>query len=322
MKGFTKIMLIVASVAIGILVVVVASVAWFTSNPEVDANEVTLTSANTLVVTFDETLYESNYRYDGQDGVVEDAFRYPYGYFKANLSNSAPEKRSVIKLDFSTVDMECPRCVARDLLIENLFQVEIACYVEDEEGTYSLSSESGNANYNVFREGGDGGYRRIADDYTLDSENYLYRSGSRVQFEGGVYYLAFTFVFLPASEGGYVADDDGDYLGLISYRQIASNSQTTYDYTGSGYAVNESGKGEYSKIVTGYQLISAAERFDDNGDSDPNGAYIQVKDHNGTAMSEYDEFETFSYVDGFPFADISYQGATYSFKIVCSVEEV
>ena len=49
MKGFTKIALAIALLAIVVLSIVVASVAWFTSNPEVNANDVTLNSAKTLI---------------------------------------------------------------------------------------------------------------------------------------------------------------------------------------------------------------------------------------------------------------------------------
>ena len=59
MKTFTKIILSIALGAIVILSIVVASVAWFTSNPEVNANEVTLESARTLTVSFASGVDES-----------------------------------------------------------------------------------------------------------------------------------------------------------------------------------------------------------------------------------------------------------------------
>ena len=56
MKGFAKIALTVALIAVIVLSIVVASVAWFTSNPEVNANDVTLDAARTLTVEFDDSV--------------------------------------------------------------------------------------------------------------------------------------------------------------------------------------------------------------------------------------------------------------------------
>ena len=329
MKGFTKIMLIIAAVAIGILFIVVTSVAWFTSSPQVDANEVSLSSANTLIVAFDSNLYKSNYSYDGQDGVTQDgqndAFVYPYGYFKVNLSNSVAERRSIVKLDYSTVEMACAICEIHDLLIEDLFQVQIACYIEESGGGYSLETQNTSAaNYSVFVNvgAGNGSYRLVANDYTLDSDNYLYRNDARVQFEQGLYYFGFTYTFLPASGGGYVPATNGTHLGQVSYKKIKGSSES-YVYSAGAYM--QSDAGEYTKMITSYASIASVDKYRRDGDAfilDSNGTYIKVKDHEGAYLDEYVEFSKFSYVAGFPYADIRFQGASYRFSIVCSVEEV
>ena len=316
MKGFTKIMLIIASVAIGILVIVVASVAWFTSNPETDVSDVSLSAANTLNVAFDSNLYKSGYSYDGQTGLApsgDDApYIYEFGYFKVNLMNSSSEKRSVVKIEFSTVDMICAICEVKDLLITDLFRVQIACYVEDATGGYKKED-------NVFLPQTNGGYRLIANDYTLDADSYLYRAGSRAQLPEGVYYVAFTYIFLPAIGGGYVQDDDGTYIGQVSYKAISGSN--SYDYSNGAYVQDDGGN--YTKMITSY--VSSVTRYAYDGEHyevSPTGSYIKVKDHLGNDLNEYVEFDTFKYVAGFPFADICYQGAKYVFSIVCSVEEV
>ena len=335
MKGFTKIMLIIASVAVGALIVVVASVAWFTSNPVVDANEVSLSSANTLVVAFDSSLYKSNYAYDGQTGLAQSGenapYVYPYGYFKVNLSNSASEKRSVLKLDFSTVKMECAVEEVQDLLIEQLFQVQIACYQEQNGGAYEMESENdASVNYSVFRNvgAGNGHYALIADDYTLGANNYLYRNNARVELAQGLYYLAFTYTFLPSSGGGYVPDESGTFVGQVSYKQIKGS--VTYAPSGSSFVQSDSG--EYTRVVTSYVSEENITKYKKNGDNDysvdASGTYIKIKDAQGNDLvgnnndNNFAEFARYSYVAGFPYAHIKYQGARYLFSIVCSVEEV
>ena len=334
MKGFAKIMLIIASVAIGILFIVVASVAWFTSNPEVDANEVSLSSANTLVVSFDSNLYKSNYSYDGQTGLGEEntpdaPYVYPYGYFKVNLTNSAEGKKSVVKLDFSTITMECAICTVPDLLISDLFRVKIACYQEESGGAYQVESQdTENSDYAVFVDvgAGNGGYKLIADDYTLGANNYLYRSGNRVEFDPGKYYFAFTYIFLPPNGGGYVESSSGTFIGQVAYKQIHGSSISSYDYAAGVYTKNENGDGDYTRMIVDYVSANSVDKYVRDGDNytqdNEHGTYIKVKDHLGNDLNEYVAFDKFAYVAGFPYADIRYQGATYAFSIVCSVEEV
>ena len=338
MKGFTKVMLIIASVAIGILFIVVASVAWFTSNPEVDANDVSLSSAKTLVVAFDSSLYKSHYSYDGQDGVTE-TFVYPYGYFKVNLSNSSTEKNSVVKLDFSTVRIECPSLIDEvpnmPIPIEQLFRVQISCYQESAGGGYDMESQdSSDPYYNVFVEAdpGEGSYTLVADDYYLGENNYLYREydDQRVEFPQGVYYFAFTYVFCPESGGGYARDNEGEYIGQIAYQGVGGG--TTYTYSAGSYVQSDSG--EYTQVLSGYEQASNIAykytKVAENNyvEDNVNGTYIKIKDHNGNELvgnndnNNFAEIEYYSYVEGFPYSDIRYQGAKYSFSIVCSVEEV
>ena len=81
--------------------------------------------------------------------------------------------------------------------------------------------------------------------------------------------------------------------------------------------------GEYSKVVTDY--VTSVTRYNKVGDvysENANGNYIKVKDHLGNDLNEYVEFQKFSYVEGFPYRHVKYQGAKYEFSIVCSVEEV
>ena len=96
MKSFAKIALLVALISIIVLSIVVASVAWFTSNPQVDANDVTLSAARTLNVAFD-TAERSNFRYNGQIGNKapgdDDA---PFVY-QADASLAAPVTSQVMR---------------------------------------------------------------------------------------------------------------------------------------------------------------------------------------------------------------------------------
>lgn len=330
MKRFTKIMLIIAAVAIGILFIVVASVAWFTSNPEVDANDVSLSSAKTLVVAFDSSLYKSNYSYDGQDGISE-TFVYPYGYFKVNLSNSVAGKKSVVKLDFSTVEMKCANYDVPNLLIEHLFTVQISCYQESSGGGYDMESQDdADRNYHVFVEAapGEGEYALIASDYYVGENNYLYRNNQRVELPQGEYYFAFTYTFCPESKDGYARNDDGNYIGQVSYQRIAGGA--TYAYSEGGYI--QSNDGEYTQVITEYVSSAEVTKYrkvaTNSYTQDVNGTYIKIKDHNGNFLvgndndNNFVEFKKYSYEEGFPYSDIRYQGATYSFSIVCSVEEV
>ena len=90
-------------------------------------------------------------------------------------------------------------------------------------------------------------------------------------------------------------------------------------------AYTQSDAGEYTKMITSYESAGTVDKYRRDGDDfilDASGTYIKVKDHEGAALEEYVEFAKFAYVAGFPYADIRYQGATYSFSIVCSVEEV
>ena len=333
MKGFAKVMMIIASVSIGILFIVVASVAWFTSNPEVGANDVSLSSSKTLVVSFDSALYESNYAYDGEDGITE-TFVLPYGYFKVNLSNSGEEKLSIVKLDFSTVAMKCAICEVPNIPIEQLFVVQISCYRESSGGGYDMEAHDiADQNYHVFVESdsGEGEYELIASDYYLGEDNYLYRESNNqiVKLPQGEYYFAFTYTFCPESGDGYARNDEGNYVGQISYQKIAGG--TTYAYSEGSYV--QSNDGDYTQVLTEYvssasvikyRKVAANNYVQDN----VNGTYIKLKDHNGNLLvgndndNNFVEFEKYSYEEGFPYGDVRYQGATYSFSIVCSVEEV
>lgn len=327
-------MLLISALAVGVLMVIVVSVAWFTSNPQVDANEVSLSSAKTLSVAFDSTNYKSNYSYDGQDGITEDAYDYSCGYFKVNISNSSNDKRGIVKLDFSTVQMECAICTVKDILIEDLFQTQICCYKEKTNGEYELEKQNEtDPYYNVFRNvgAGNGHYELIADDYYLGNNNYLYRTSTQeiVLLQSGLYFFAFTYTFFPEG-GGYVPDEEGDYIGQVSYVRVKGSKM--YAYSNGNYTQNDNG--DYCQVVSDYVDVrtnpSAVTKYkkisDNNYTPDDEGTYIKIKNHLGNDLSgntddDFVQFRTYS-LGGFPYASIRYQGAKYVFSIVCSVEEV
>lgn len=161
MKGFTKIALSIALIAVIVLSIVVASVAWFTSNPEVDANEVSLTASRTLTVAFDSHEEGSDFRYHGQIGNMASGNDAPYVYdaggFKVNLNTlSSDNKHGRIKVEFGTVTIITQSIGSiPGVLLTDLFHVAAYCYTRNNAGEYvEISYQTGSPektyNKNVF----------------------------------------------------------------------------------------------------------------------------------------------------------------------------
>lgn len=164
MKGFAKIALSVALIAVIVLSIVVASVAWFTSNPEVGANDVTIGSARTLTVTFDSNEEGSDFRYHGQKGNVrrndaslDEPYVYEAGGFNVNINTlSSDEKHGQITVEFGTVSIVTQSVgIIPDVLITDLFTISVNCYTRDDSGNfvqidYRTGDPEKTINKNVF----------------------------------------------------------------------------------------------------------------------------------------------------------------------------
>ena len=161
MKGFAKIALSVVLIAVVVLSIVVASVAWFTSNPEVDANEVTMTASRTLTVSFDSNEEGSDYRYHGQIGNVASGDDAPYVYeaggFNVRVNTlTSDQKVANIKVEFGTVTVVTQSVGSiPNVLLTDLFHVEANCYTPNNSGdsvevSYTAGSPEKTYNKNVF----------------------------------------------------------------------------------------------------------------------------------------------------------------------------
>ena len=141
MKGFAKIALSVALIAVIVLSIVVASVAWFTSNPEVNANEVTLDAARTLNVAFDPSVEGTTCSYNGEVGNVASGPDAPYVYeaggFSLNSTSLSSDSHfGKVKLEFGTVEIDYPTGVISNVLITDLFHITAKVYEQKSDGGF------------------------------------------------------------------------------------------------------------------------------------------------------------------------------------------
>ena len=283
MKGFAKIALTVALLAIIVLSIVVASVAWFTSNNEVDANDVTLGSARTLNVSFDPLSKSSGYEYGGQPGNVasgEDApYIYEAGSFHVGISPSGNGKYGTIKVEFGMVTVTRAPSVQdnatgtiSNVLITDLFHVT-ATIKEDgiNKPTYNITI------------GDDGMVSAVLDNNENQVNAYPVQHGIALFPEGG-YTLSFTYTFLP--ETAYSAWEaavagEGSFNDIVGYERVGNGSHIgVVDY------VPYKAKYHY-----GLQRYDKSQTADGNGDytytPSENGGYVRVIDNYLTNVDKY-----------------------------------
>ena len=342
MKGITKIALSIALLAIVVLSIVVASVAWFTSNSEVDADSVTLNAARTLTVTFDADVDGSNnnkgYRYNGETGRgAQDSADAPYVYeagsFVASISPSASAKGGKVKITFGTVEVKYGRHpssvisgTVSDVLITDLFTITANCYEKSDEPDPSDPADNYiKVNGMYLRDDGthDGEQHYKKTIYVIDDDGFVKTAGGDVvAFPQGEYGFSFTFTFLPEAayalwtEGryseiyGYRPNTTGAYTGLLSYVPYCEkyhSSLPRYSVTNDGAGTGTlDAAGDYVRAVTatGYVLNASVAKYVKNGNE-----YVR-NDSTGTyvrvgASEDYvllSSLAKFDRVEGFPFS--------------------
>ena len=242
----------IALIAILVLFIVAASVAWFTSNPHVGANDVLLGSARTLTVSFGAMNEDLGYRYNGQIGnvpapVEEDPdsdapYVYETGGFTMSLTSfSSGNKRGKVTLEFGTVEITYPTGSISNVLITDLFHITVDAYVRNNSGTY-VKDES-TQKFRAYVAATDGGlvrYEAAFTDLTVAEDGTLMKTVSGTpsvaDFGEGVYEFTFSYTFLPeaafavwenASAAsptasfddicGYELAAGGDYIGVVDY---------------------------------------------------------------------------------------------------------
>ena len=357
MKGFAKIALSVALIAVIVLSIVVASVAWFTSNPEVDAGEVTLDAARTLTVVFDPDVDGTTFAYRGQVGNVASGKDAPYVYeaggFSLNVTSLSSDSHfGKVKVEFGTVGISYSTGSIPNVLITDLFHITANVYEQKNDGAfvkdsagnyfraYNAETDDGLTRYKLsFRDlsiADDGVLMQTVYNSTLDEDEVV-----TALFPEGRFELAFTFVFLPDTEyttkwlaGNYSAIEGyelvagGDYIGVVSY----TTYKAKYHYglqryaksaepDGNGnYTYTENAEGDYVRVVTSYQPYGNVTKYTNSsgaGEGATNGTYIKVGDSN-----EYVTYSRYEKVNGFPYSDYHYNGEKFRFDVACSVEEV
>ena len=251
MKKFGEIALIVAMIAVIVLSIVAASVAWFTSNSDVDANDVTLDSARTLTVSFGPLNEDTGYRYNGQIGNVAAPATYdpdsdaPYVYetggFTINLSTlSSDSYVGKVTVEFGTVEISYPTGRVPNVLISDLFHITVDAYVRDTSGGYVKDAGTHLFRAYTAEDSGATRYARAFTGLTIADDGVLMQKVNNVSsiagFPEGIYELTFTYTFLPetaytvwenaskatptASFGdiaGYELAAGGSYIGVVDY---------------------------------------------------------------------------------------------------------
>lgn len=310
MKGFVKIALIVALIAIIVLSIVVASVAWFTSNPEVDAGDVTVSSARTLTVSFDPAVNGTSYKYNGQIGNVapgeEDApYVYQAGGFTVNLLTLSNDLRhGKIKVEFGTVTIEHPTTTISGVLLTDLFHVEANVYTQDNSGAYVKDGNVFRA-YDSSTDGALTRYRTVASALTVSNDGVLQQTENDtttdILFDEGIYELSFTYTFLPedaystwlnacngtasfADIHGYELGAGGTHIGVIEYvPYVAKYHYGLTRYTRSGTAGNYTytpfNEGEYVRVIANanYVEFDSVTKYAVTFEADEEGAYYYYR---------------------------------------------
>ncbi len=383
MKMVVKIALAVALVAVIVLSIVVASVAWFTSSPEVGTNEVTMTAARSLTVSFDANAEHTSYRYRGSIGNrpvgdLDAPYVYDAGGFTLRINPSSGSSYGKVKVEFGTVTVQHDTVTVPNVLITDLFHIEanvcrqsnVGGYVKDPTGNY----------YRAYNEETDSGltrYVKEVDPLTVASDGILMNGANPALFAQGEYSLSFTYTFLPeaayavwlaASAGepgasftnihGYELSADGEHIGVIGYTAyVAKYHYGLTRYNEENGVYTPATEGDYVRVITGYQADNTVTKYAVTFAENESGTYYRYNGNyisqdsatdaekaggvlgniTGTASSSAANSDTHLYVkagndyllysryqevNGFPYSDPHYIGATYTFKIYCSVEEV
>ncbi len=332
MKSITKIALAVALVAILVLSIVVASVAWFTSNPAVDVSEVTIDAAQSLAVNFDSESSGTSYKYNGQKGNKapgdpDAPYVYQAGLFNVDIRPSQIGKKGRVKIEFGTVTITYHPGQISDVLITDLFTITANCYEKSESGAYVMVNNLFVPYDATEHEDLD---RYSLTGYTINDDGYLMSGNSEARFEAGAYAFTFTYTFIPSasyaawSAGsygnivGYEQKGAGDYVGVVSYVPYKAKFHSgldRYDLTNGAYVLAE--EGAYIKIVSSYAPYADVQKYDESGNPDSEGRFIKI-----AGTEELVRFLRYDQVNGFPYSHAKYMDAVYDFMITCSVEEV
>ncbi len=354
MKGIAKIAVIVALIVIVVLSIVVASVAWFTSNPEVTAGDVTLQSARSLNVTFDSTVEGTNYKYNGEIGNVASGLDAPYVYqggsFTLRLDAfSGDNKRGRVKAEFGTVTIDHLLGRVSGVLISDLFHITADLYQTDTEGAYvkvilpKTNESDPTKSYFRLSNGAEDSalthYKKVVANLTVANNGILMNGANPVFLPMGIYEISFTFTFLPenaytvwqaACNGtasfsdiyGYELSSSGNYIGVVSYVPYVEKYHfglPRYNRTGDAapYTYTESSEGEFVRVISSYETANSVTKYNEQHEVAANGTYIKVGD-----SSDYVLFSRYNRVNGFPYSDDKYRGETFTFTVACTVEEV
>ena len=351
MKGFAKIALSVALIAVIVLSIVVASVAWFTSNPEVNANEVTLDAARTLNVAFDPSVEGTTFSYNGEVGNVASGPDAPYVYeaggFSLNITSLSSDSHfGKVTLEFGTVEIDYPTGVISNVLITDLFHITAKVYEQKSDGGFVKDATDNHFRaYNAETDSGLTRYKLSFNNLTIADDGILMQTvnetTSTALFAEGRYELAFTYVFLPDTEyttkwlagnyaaiAGYELFAGGSYIGVVSYTPYKAKYHyglqryaKSAEADGNGdYTYTANAEGAYVRVVTSYQLYENVTKYTNAsgaGAGAANGSYIKVGDSN-----DYVTYSRYKQVNGFPYSDAHYVGEKFTFTVGCSVEEV
>ena len=287
MKSVTKIALSIALVAITVLSIVVATLAWFTSNPDVDADNVTMNAARTLTVTFDADIddevaaHNKGYRYDlqtgkGAPGDPDAPYVYEAGSFTVTVHPSAADKGGKVKIEFGTVKIEYGRHPSSytsgeisDVTLSDLFTTMANCYEK------SNTPDPTDGDDNFVRVNGlyikddgthtaDQHYKKTS--YVIDSDGFVKDAagGDYIIFPEGEYGFSFTFIFLPETAYalwtearsnpiyydaiyGYRDNPNGDYIGIYDYVPY----EAKYHSSRQRYSVTNDGNGTGTLSASG-----------------------------------------------------------------------
>lgn len=329
MKTITKIAVAVASISIMILSIIVASVAWFTSNPEVDTSEIYISSAPALTVEFDPALSVSTgYCYGGQKGDQPDGDDAPYIYdkstFGVTIATSTDAMKGKMKLEFAPVTITSRGGgTISNVLISDLFAINVKLFIRTAsiENAYVLTGGhfvpyvSGDMDLYTPYLGIDGNGTGV---YDLNADGYMCEEGSSVaaKFDDGTYVYQITYAFLPAAvyeeyKSKVALSEVGPYVYSTKSKRLSSDGE--YIGIPGSVTYNE----EQRTAITSYVPYNSVTKYEYDGDSyseSSTGNYIMVDD-------EYVLFSRYTDVNGFPYSDERYMGATYSFDVACMVEE-
>lgn len=319
MKGFAKVALTVALIAIIVLSIVVASVAWFTSNPEVNTGDVTLDAARTLIVTFGKDTTEG-FAYNGQKGnvassgdsanpAIDEPYVYEGGGFDISLTPRGDNYWGTIKVEFGTVEIttKVPTMgTISNVLITDLFHI-----------TATIQEDGDNKPIYDATIGADGYVSAVLDngvqagDYPVRNENEGTQQDPvyHTLFKEGRYHLAFKYTFLPEAAyalwaaqnynaiTGYERVIGGKYVGIETYTAYDSKYHYGLQRYTKGETADANGNYDYEASETGGYVRAVTDykkRYRRVETEEPN-TYSYVEDPAGNYIKIGNEYVTFTY---------------------------